>query len=115
MDWLSLQQQHADLVASDYFDFVPGASWHDGLTYPPQQGEEARSIQQNQPAFSAETFQRQCMHMEFQALQAAQNKYYRSRSRTWYDQPCRSFQYFIEKKVMLCSALSDVHVVADSP
>ena len=37
-------------MTPDNFDFVPGCAWHDGLTDPPQQGEEAGRIQQHQPA-----------------------------------------------------------------
>ena len=50
-------QQQADLMASDNFDLVSGAAWHDGLAYPPQQGEEAGGIQQNKPAQNADTNQ----------------------------------------------------------
>ena len=42
-------------MTSDNFDLVPGGAGHDGLTNPPQQGEEAWGIQQHQPAQSPES------------------------------------------------------------
>ena len=36
-------------MAPDNLDLVPSGAWHDGLTDPPQQGEEAGCVQQHQP------------------------------------------------------------------
>ena len=38
------------LMTPDNLDLVPGGSGHDWLTYSPQQGEEAGSVQQHQSA-----------------------------------------------------------------
>jgi hypothetical protein len=41
-------------MTSDNLDLVPGGAWHDWLTDPPQQGEEAWCIQQHQPVAPAD-------------------------------------------------------------
>lgn len=43
-------------MTPDNLDLVPGGAWHDGLTYSPQQGEEAGSVQQHQPACQTVVF-----------------------------------------------------------